>query len=178
MPTTINDIVPGQSPNPNGSPASTGATFTGPLFAGTVFNSDGSGNLAGVGGTVGTQNIGYVRMAQSYVVTQASGVTAITIPAQSQITNIYLMVTTAWTGVAKTAGIGTTASATALTTAGAVDGSALGQITITPGTGATQIGNWDNVGNTDIQIKVTSTNTGSGVGTLTVCYIQGINNAS
>lgn len=178
MPTTINDIVPGQSPNPNGSPATVGTTLTGPLFAGTVFNSDGTGNLAGVGNNQGTQNIGYVQMAQSAVVTQASGVTAITIPAQSQITDIYLMVTTAWTGVASTLGIGTTASATALTTATAVNGGTLGQLTITPGTGATQIANWDNVGNTDIQILVTSTNTGSGVGTLTVCYIQGINNAS
>ena len=178
MATTINDIVPGQSPNPNGSPATTGSTFTGPLLAGTVMNSDGSGNLAGLGGTVGTQNIGYVQMAQSYVVTQASGVTAITIPAQSQITDIYLMVTTAWTGTASTLGIGTTVSATALTAANAVNGGTLGQLTITPGTGATQIANWDNTGNTDIQIKVTSTNTGSGVGTLTVAYIQGINNAS
>ena len=178
MATTINDIVPGQSPNPNGSPATTGATFTGPLFAGTVMTSDGSGNLAGVGGTVGTQNIGYVQMVQSGVVTQASGVTSITIPAQSQITDIYLMVTTAWTGAASTLGIGTTVSATALTTAGAVTANALGQLTILPGTGATQIANWDNVGNTDIQLKITSTNTGSGVGTITVFYIQGINNAS
>jgi len=178
MATTINDIVPGQSPNPNGSPATVGATFTGPILAGTVMNSDGTGNLAGVGGTIGTQNIGYVQMAQSAVVTQASGVSSITIPAQSQITDIYLMVTTAWTGAASTLGIGTNASATALTAANAVTANALGQLTILPGTGATQIANWDNVGNTDVQIKITSANTGSGVGTLTVFYIQGINNAS
>jgi hypothetical protein len=189
MATTINDIQPGQSPNPNGSPATVGSTFTGPLFAGTVFNSDGTGNLAGLGGTQGTQNIGYANMAQSAVVTQASGVSSITIPAQSQITDIYLMVTTAWTGAASTLNIGATAgtsAATAFTVTNAVTASALGQITITPGTGATQIANWDNVSNatfqtggpTDVQIKVTSANTGSGVGTLTVFYIQGINNAS
>jgi hypothetical protein len=65
-----------------------------------------------------------------------------------------------------------------LTAANAVTASALGQITITPGTGATQIANWDNVGNTDVQLFVTSANTGSGVGTLTVFYVQGINLAS
>ena len=179
MATVINDIQPGQSPNPNGSPVTTGTTFTGPLMAGTIFNSDGTGNLAGVGNvTNATQNIGYVCMAQSAVITQAAGGCAITIPAQSQITDIYLMVTTPWTGAASTCGIGTTASATALTTAAAVTASARGQITVTPGTGATQIANWDNVGNTDVQLFVTSANTGSGVGTLTVFYIQGINLAS
>ena len=47
-----------------------------------------------------------------------------------------------------------------------------------PGTNTTAIANWDNVGTTDVQIVVTSGNTGSGAGTLTVFYIQGINNAS
>ena len=178
MTTTINDINPGQSPNPNGSPATPGTTFTGPIFAGTVLTSDGTGNLAGVGGTVGTQNIGYAEMCQSAVVTQASGVTSITIPAQSQITGMTLMVTTVWSGSSTTLGIGSTASATAFTAAGAVAGGTLGRITLVPGTGATQIGNWDNVGNTDVQILVTSTNTGTGVGTLTVHYAQGINLAS
>ena len=38
MATVINDIQPGLSPNPNGSPATVGTTLTGPVFAGTVFN--------------------------------------------------------------------------------------------------------------------------------------------
>jgi len=172
------DINGGVYPNANGSPIWPASTFTGPLVAGNVVASDGTGNLAGVGETTGAANLGYANMAQSVVVTQASGVTNIVIPAQSQITDIYLMVTTAWTGAASTLGIGTTASATALTAAGAVTASALGQLTILPGTGSTQIANWDNVGNTDIKIQVTSTNTGSGVGTLTVFYLQGINLAS
>jgi hypothetical protein len=49
---------------------------------------------------------------------------------------------------------------------------------VTPGTGATQIGNWDNVGTQDVQIVVLSTNTGSGVFTLTVDYTPMINLAS
>ena len=184
---TLPDITGGQLTQTNGNPANPGTQLMGPLIAGNILASDGSGNLAGVGAiNGGTANAGYVVMAQSCVITQATNTgTAgqfacpIVIPAQSQITSIKLMVTTAWTGGATTLGIGTGASATALTAANAVVTSgALGQITVTPGTGATQIGNWDNVGTQDIQIVVLSTNTGSGVGTLTVSYHQGINLAS
>jgi hypothetical protein len=185
----MSDINGGQSPNPNGSPIQPGTLFTGPLLAGGVIHSDGTGNLAALGGTTGTANVGYAQMAQTAVITQATnGVTAgvfttnIVIPAQSQITDIYLMVTTAWTGAASTLGIGNTVSATAYTAAASITASALGQLvspgSISPGTNATEVGNWDNVGSTDVQIVVTSANTGSGVGTLTVFYLQGINNAS
>jgi len=180
------DITGGQITQTNGNPVFPGTLFTGPVLSGNVFQSDGTGNLAGVGETSGTANVGYARMAQSCVITQATndGTTGqfacpIVIPAQSQITAIKLMVTTAWTGGATTLGIGSGASATAFTAANAVVTSgALGQVSITPGTGATQIGNWDNVGTQDVQIVVLSTNTGSGVGTLTVEYLQGINLAS
>lgn len=171
------EVNGGNYPNANGSPATPGTFFTGPLLAGTVPNTTTS-TLAGVGGTNGVANVGYAVMAQSSVVTQAGGSTEIVVPAQSQILAIYLMVTTAWTGTTKTMGIGSTASATAFTTATAVNGAALGQVSASPGTNATAIGNWDNVGNTDVKLAVTSVNTGSGVGTLTVVYLQGINNAS
>lgn len=184
---TLPDIQGGQQTQTNGDPATPGTYFTGPVIAGNVLASDGTGNLAGVGGVAGgTANAGFTAMVQACVITQATndGVAGqfacpIVIPAQSQIRAITLMVTTAWTGGATTLGIGTGASATALTAANAVVTSgALGKVTITPGTGATQIGNWDNVGTQDIQIVVVSTNTGSGVGTLTVDYTQGINLAS
>lgn len=156
--------------------------FTGPVLAGNVLNSDGTGNLAGAGGSDGTQNVGFCLMAQSQAITQAGpladGVftTNIVIPAQSQIVGIYLFVSTVWDGVATTLGIGTTASATALTAAGAVAGGTAGRITVTPGTGATQIGNWLNTSSTtDVQVKVTSTNTGAGAGTLVVEYLQAVN---
>ena len=156
--------------------------FTGPVLAGNVLNSDGTGNLAGVGGSSGTQNVGFCEMVQTAAITQAGpaadGVftTNIVIPAQSLITSIELYVSTVWNGTATTLGIGTTASATALTAAGAVAGGTAGRITVTPGTGATQIANWVNTSSTtDVQIKVTSTNTGAGVGTLVVRYVQGVN---
>lgn len=180
------DIQTDALTQPNGSPPVPGTSFAGPLFAGPVQHSDGTNTLAGVGGTSGTANRGYVKQAQSCVINEATNTgTAgqfacpIVIPAQSQITSITLMVTTAWTGAAATLGLGTGASATALTAANAVTGlGTLGQVTITPGTGATQIGNWDNVGTQDIQIVVQSANTGNGVGTLTVEYIPQINLAS
>lgn len=184
---TLPDIVGGQLTQPNGSPAKATTDFTGPVIAGNILRSDGTGNLAGVGAiNGGTANAGYVRLAQSCVITQATNdgsagqfACPIVIPAQSQIVSIKLMVTTAWTGGATTLGLGTGASATALTAANAVVTSgALGQVSVVPGTGATQIGNWDNVGTQDVQIVVLSTNTGSGVGTLTVEYIPSINLAS
>lgn len=157
-------------------------TFTGPIKAGNVLQSDGSGVLAGEGGSSGIANVGFAVMAQSEVITQATNVgsagvytTSIVIPAGSQILSIDLLVTTAWTGAASTLGIGTTASATALTAAGAVAGGTKGVVSANPGTVDAAIANWKDVGTTDIQVKVTSTNTGSGVGVLTVTYIQSNN---
>jgi len=141
-------------------------TFSGPVKAGDIFNTTGT--------TLGQDvaNVGYVVMAQSAAVTQASGATTIVIPANSQILSISVMVTTAWTGVASTFGVGTTASATFLTAAGALDGAAVGPLSATPGTDATRAGNWNDVGTTDRKIAVTSTNTGDGVGVITVTYVQ------
>lgn len=157
-------------------------TFTGPIKAGNVLQSDGSGVLAGEGGSSGIANVGFAVMAQSEVITQATNVgsagvytTNIVIPAGSQILSISLLVTTAWTGAASTLGIGTTASATALTAAGAVAGGTKGVVSANPGTVDAAIANWKDVGTTDIQVKVTSTNTGNGVGVLTVTYIQSNN---
>lgn len=141
-------------------------TFTGPVKAGTIPNTSGS--------TLGTnvKNTGWVLMAQSSAFTQASGATDIVIPANSQIVDIKVFVTTALTGAATTFGIGTTASATFLTAAGALDGVAVGPLTASPGTDATRNGNWIDVGTTDRKIAVTSTNTGSGVGNIVVTYLQ------
>ena len=157
-------------------------TFTGPIMAGNVLNSDGTGNLAGAGGDSGVANVGYTTMAQSQAITQATNgssagvfTTDIVIPADSQILSITLTVSTAWTGAATTLGIGTTASATAFTAAGAVAGGTKGLISASPGTVDAAIANWTDVGSTDVQVRVTSTNTGSGVGVLTVTYIQSNN---
>jgi hypothetical protein len=180
------DIQEGSLVQPNGSPPVPGSTFSGPVLSGGgVLKSDGTGNLAGVGGVAGTANRGYAVQAQSCVITQATNdgtagqfACPIVIPAQSQILHITLMVTAIWSGGATTLGLGTGASATALTAAAAITAAALGQQAIVPGTSLTQIANWDNVGTQDVQIVVQSTNTGTGVATLTIEYIPMINNAS
>ena len=143
-------------------------TFTGPVRAGNILNTSGT--------TLGTDvaNVGYVVMAQSSAVTQASGATSIVIPANSQILSISVNVTTEFTGAATTFGVGTTASATFLTAAAALDGVAFGIVSAAPGDDATRAANWVDVGTTDRKIAVTSTNTGSGVGVITVTYIQAI----
>ena len=144
-------------------------TFSGPVRAGTIQNTTGT--------TVGTDiaNVGYMVMAQSALFTQASGATTIVVPANSQILSININVTTEFTGVATTFGVGTTASATFLTAAGAVDGVAFGIVAASPGDDATRAANWVDVGTTDRKILVTSTNTGSGTGVITVTYIQARN---
>lgn len=198
------DVNGGQVTQTNGNPIFPGTTFTGPVLVGNVIRTDGTGTLASAGETTGTANVGYGVTAQSVVITQANGTTVgapngvatagvyttgIVIPAQSQILSIQLMVTTIWSGSASTAGIGATAgttAATAFTGATAVAGGTLGiAAAILPGTAA-EYANWDNVSNAtfqtggpaDVQIIVTSGNTGTGVGTLTVTYLPGINNAS
>jgi hypothetical protein len=144
-------------------------TFTGPVRAGDILNTSGT--------TLGTDvaNVGYVVMAQSSVFTQASGDTSIVIPANSQVLSISANVTTEFTGAATTFGVGTTLSATFFTAAAALDGVAFGISAAAPGDDATRAANWVDVGTVDRKVAVTSTNTGSGVGVLTVTYIQAIN---
>jgi hypothetical protein len=181
------DVNGGQLTQTNGNPALPGTTFTGPMLAGNVLHSDGTGNLAGVSGQIGTANVGYSTMTQADVVTQAASagqsagvyVSAnIVIPAQSACVRIYGMVTTPWSGASATFGIGVVGNATFFTGAGAASGSTRGPVVFSPGSNATLIGQWDNVGATDVQLMLTSTNTGNGVMTLFVDYMQGVNLAS
>ena len=148
-------------------------TFSGPVRAGPIKSTTGT--------TLGTDvnNVGEVVLSQYEAITQATNgssagvyTTNIVIPAGSTITSIQLYVGVVWSGAASTLGIGTTASATALTAAAAVAGGTLGIIDATAGADATRVGTWYNVGTTDIQIRVTSTNTGTGTGRLVVNYIQ------
>ena len=186
------DVNGGQPTQTNGNPVFPGTTFTGPLLSGNVVRSDGTGNLAGLAETTGTANVGYTLMAQSGVVTQAALTstpsTTMVIPAQSQITGIQLMATTAWSNsgtfaVGATAG---TTAATAFTATSTAPQSAAPTLTLFSPTTAAQAANWDNVSNAtfqsggavDVQILCTNSATGAGVGTLTVFYVQGINNAS
>lgn len=175
------DIIGGQLTQTNGSPSFPGAVSTGPLIAGNVVHSDGTGNLAGVGGQSGTANQGYVEMGQfSEVISQAAAsvaggfTTQIVIPAQSMIIQFLYYTTTAWTGGATTFTITDTAS-NSYVTAGA--GSPIGINAANAPATKSVIQQWMNVGNTDVRLVVTATNTGSGTGVLWVRYLQGCNSA-
>lgn len=176
----MSDINGGVYPNQNGSPIWPGSVFTGPLIAGNVVHSDGSGTLAGLGETTGTANQGYAGMAQSQAGVNSVAstfTTTIVLPAQSQITDIYVMTTTAQ--AAGTFSIGLVGGAATALTNGGISVAALGQLSsaILPTT-SPQIALWDNVGNQDVQLTLTFNATGVFVGTVTVFYIQGNNLAS
>ena len=170
----------------------TATVFTGPLLAGNVLQSDGSGNLAGVGGSSGTQNVGFANMVQSGGVngnpttafTQAGTTTAtytgITIPAGSMITDIDVFVTAAFSASA-TLSIGTSTTSTELASAIPNASLTVGQLFVTPQIGAgglTQTNNWINTGTQDVNVYVKSSATGTGTFFIVVTYVQGVNNYS
>ena len=141
-------------------------TFTGPIRAGNILNTSGT--------TLGqdVKNVGSVVMVQVYPITQALTATAlgttIVLPANSHVMNIQMLNTVAWDAT-NTLSVGTTATATELC---ALTAMPAGLVSLNPGTDATRIANWDDTGTTDKRIFVKSANTGAGVGTITVRYIQ------
>lgn len=152
------------------------STFTGPIKAGDVLDTTGT--------TVGSiKNVGFVTMAQSENFTQATNVasaglyrTSIVVPAGSQIIGIDVLKTTAFDGAAQTINVGTSATATELAVASDNNlSTTLGFSAIIPGNNAGRVGNWKDVGASDVQIYTLSTNTGGGAGVITVRYIQAIN---
>ena len=164
--------------------------FTGPILAGNVVQNDGTGNLAGVGGSTGNQNLGFASMTQvgdvanvvTTAFTQAGTTTAtatgITIPAGSMITDIYVYVTAAFSASA-TLSVGTSTTSTELASAIPNATLVVGQQSITPqigAGGATQVGNWLNTGTTDVNVYVKSSATGTGTFFIAVAYLQSVNN--
>ena len=141
-------------------------TFTGPVRAGNILNTSGT--------TLGqnVKNVGSVVMVQTYPITQALTATAlattIVLPANSHILNIQMLNTVAWDAT-DTLSVGTSATATELV---ALTSMTVGLIGLNPGTDATRTTNWDDIGTSDKRIWVKSANTGAGVGTITVRYIQ------
>ena len=148
-------------------------TFSGPIKAGTLKDTTGS--------TVGTNvaNTGFVLMAQSAnIVYAADGTTTTiaTLPANSQIFQITLDVTTAFdAGTTNTIdfGDGTTADKYA----DALAAGSLARVLAT--SDVSQIGNLIDLGTSDNQVVATYTHTGSaasaGAATATVLYLQNNN---
>ena len=145
-------------------------TFSGPIKAGNIYNTTGT--------TVGTdiKNVGSVLMAQSAAITQSTTAAAsgIVIPANSQIVECYVYVTTAYDNSA-TLSIGTTSTSTELATAVAV--STINTIKLASQATITDADTWEDIGSTDVKIFTDSsaTTADAGVATLTVTYIQNNN---
>ena len=146
-------------------------TFSGPILAGTIKNTTGT--------TVGTdmKNTGQVLMSQTEAVTQAAttSTTNIILPANSQLVYAKLFVSVVWNGAATTAGLGYVGDATAFTAAGGIAGGTLGIIEITAGANKASVDAWADIGSTDRRLLLTYNNTGTGVGWLSVGYIQNAN---
>ena len=145
-------------------------TFSGPIKAGTIANTTGT--------TLGSniKNTGQVVMSQSAAITQSTTAAAsgIVIPANSQILEIYVYVTTAWDN-SSTLSIGTSSTSTELATAVAV--TTINTIKLASQATITDADTWEDIGSTDVKIFTDSTATTSdtGVGTLTVTYVQNNN---
>ena len=145
-------------------------TFSGPIKAGTINDTTGT--------TIGTDvtNVGFVTLTQSKVVdiTGASHLNqrVAVIPANSQIVDVILNVTTAGNdGGAATIDVGTSADADAF-----LDGINTKAVGTTHGTLDTEA---TNVGTTDLEVLADFTgangNGTAGVATVTVLYVQNNN---
>jgi hypothetical protein len=145
-------------------------TFSGPILAGGIKNTTGT--------TVGTnmKNTGHVLMSQTEAVDQtaATSTTNIILPANSQLVSADLFVSVVWNGAATTTGLGYVGDATAFTAALGIAGGTLGIIKITAGANKARVDAWADIGSTDRRLLLTHNNTGTGVGWLTVTYIQAV----
>ena len=145
-------------------------TFSGPIKAGPIANTTGT--------TVGTdvKNVGFVKMAQTAGWTQSTTAadTGIVIPANSQITEIIINITTAC-GAADIS-MGTTSTSTELFSALAAGTAA--NVFKYGSTGTITDGDtWADIGSSDLPIYIDFSSGTTGIGFVTVEYIQNINNA-
>ena len=145
-------------------------TFSGPIKAGTIKNTTGT--------TVGTNtaNVGFVKMSQtaSWAQSTTAADTGIVVPANSQITEIIIYITTACD--AANISMGTTDTSTELFSALAAGTAANVILHGSDGT-ITDADAWVDIGTADLPIYIDFSAGTSGVGYVTVEYIQGINNA-
>lgn len=145
-------------------------TFTGPVRSGNIINTSGT--------TLGkdVKNVGSVVLCQSAPVTQAGSATAyatnIVLPAYSKIVEMMLYVDTAWDGAAATFSLGTTVVGNDLAITSSNTASSIGRMRISAGTTQIRVAKWNDVGSTDVRLWFVSTNTGAGIGTIIVQYVQ------
>ena len=138
-------------------------TFSGPIKAGSIREG-------------ASANVGFVKMAQTGTWTQSTTAadTGIIIPANSQITEVIIMITTACT--AANISMGFSSSTTELFTGLAAGTSANVFKFGTLGTIA-DIDDWANVGTSDVPLFIDFSAGSSGAGYVTVTYLQNTNNS-
>ncbi len=138
-------------------------TFSGPVKAGTVREG-------------GSANVGFVKMAQTAGWTQSATAadTGIIIPANSQVTEVIINITTAT--AAANISVGTSATANELFSALAA-GTAANVFKYGSAGTITDGDTWADIGSSDASIFIKFASGTTGVGFITVEYIQGINNA-
>jgi hypothetical protein len=138
-------------------------TFAGPIKAGSIREG-------------ASANVGFVRMAQTADWTQSTTAadTGITIPANSQITEIRIYITTATT--AANISMGFSSTTTELFT-GLAAGTAANVVKLGSAGTIADIDDWVDVGSSDVPIFIDFSAGTAGAGYVTVEYIQNINNA-
>jgi len=145
-------------------------TFSGPIKAGTIANTTGT--------TVGddVKNVGFVKMAQTAAWTQSTTAadTGIVIPANSQIVDVQIYITTAT--ASSNISVGTSSTSTEIFTALA-SGTAANVILHGSDGTITDADTWVDIGSSDLPIFIDFSAGTSGAGYITVEYIQNINNA-
>lgn len=137
-------------------------TFSGPIKAGSV--REGS-----------SANVGFVKMAQTGTWTQSTtaATTGIRLPANSQILEITINITTACT--AANISMGTNSTSTNLFTALAA-GTAANVFKLGSAGTKADTDTWANIGSSDVDIYIDFSAGTAGEGYVTVEYIQNINN--
>ena len=136
-------------------------TFSGPVKAGTIREG-------------ASANVGTLVCAQSAAITELAANTesAIVIPANSQIINMYVLIQTAWDGGTNTIDVGTSADPDLF--CDGMPATAVGNHRVTAAYTGTEA-NWKDVGTSDVTVYYDSVAGGNGVGVLTVEYIQNRN---
>ena len=138
-------------------------TFSGPVKAGTVREG-------------ASANLGFVKMSQSAAFTQSTTAasTGIIIPANSQITEITIYITTACDGASQNLSVGTSNTSNELFSALAL-GTAANVIKFGSAGTITDADTWADVGSSDVSIFVDMSAGSAGRGFITVDYIQNNN---
>ena len=138
-------------------------TFSGPIKAGSIRQG-------------ASANLGFVKMSQSaaFIQSTTAASTGIIIPANSQVTEITIYITTACDGASQNLSVGTTTGSNELFSALAL-GTAANVIKFGSAGTITDADTWADIGTSDVSIFVDMSAGSAGRGFITVDYIQNNN---